>query len=373
MKIAINTRLMISGKLDGIGWFTYHTTRHLSTKYPEVEFIFIFDRPWNQEFIHNENVKAVSIGPPARHPFLYYLWYEHSIPRLIRQIKPDLLVHPDGFACLGLDIPQVSVIHDLNFEHFPADLPFMYRWYYRKYFPKFASKSKRIATVSEYSKQDMVNTYGVSGSKIDVVYNGVNEVYQPLDINSIDETRKSISEGKPYFLFVGSLHPRKNIAKMLRAFDLFCDHHGNTHKFVIVGEKKWWTQEIRITYEQMKHSSEVIFTGRMSIDELKNACGAAFCMLYVSVFEGFGVPIIEAMRCGVPVITSNTTSMPEVSGGAALLADPADADDICEKMLELAGDNDLQESMKQKGIARAGEFSWERTTGLLWDSMMKAL
>jgi glycosyltransferase involved in cell wall biosynthesis len=373
MKIAINTRLMISGKLDGIGWFTYHTTRHLSAKHPDVDFIFIFDRPWNSEFIHNDNVRGIRIGPPARHPLLYYMWYEHSLPKLLKDIRPDLLVHPDGFACLKTDIPQVSVMHDLNFEHYPGDLPFMYRKYYRLYFPKFASKARRLATVSEYSKQDIISTYSTDPGKIDVVYNGVNDVYEPLDEMTVMETRKSVSYGKPYFLFVGSLHPRKNIAMMLQAFDIFCTQNGNTHKFVIVGDKKWWTHEIKVTYEQMKHRSEVVFTGRMSIDELKNTCGAAFCMLYVSVFEGFGVPIIEAMRCGVPVITSDVTSMPEVAGGAALLAKPGDPADICDKMLSLAADEDLAASISRKGLIRSKDFSWERTSGLLWDCMMNAL
>jgi glycosyltransferase involved in cell wall biosynthesis len=373
LKIAINTRLLLKGKLDGIGWFTYHVCRLLAVQHPEVQFVFIFDRKWDPDFTNHPNVKSVHVGPPARHPLLYYAWFEYSLPRLLKKLQPDLLLNPDGFASLSTSVPQVSVMHDLNFEHFPGDLPYAYRKYYRYFFPRFANKVSRLATVSEYSKNDICTTYGIDKDRIDVVYNGVNPIYKPLAEDIKSKTRLEFSGGVPYFLFVGTLHPRKNIANMLLAFDRFLERTDTSYKLVIVGEKKWWTNDIKEAYDQLNHKDDVIFAGKVSTENLHRICASAFGMLYVSIFEGFGVPIIEAMRCGVPVITSDVTSMPEVSNGAALLTDPFSIQSIADAMGSLSGDGDLRQSLITKGMARAEEFSWERTSNLLWDCMMKSI
>ncbi len=372
MKIAINTRLLIKDRLDGIGWFTYHTTRLMCQNHPEVEFLFIFDRPFDPSFINSPNITPVYSGPPARHPFLYYLWFEHSLPRILKKHDPDILINPDGFMSLSTNIPQIPVIHDLNFEHFPKDLPFFYRHYYKFFFPRFARSAKRIATVSEYSKNDICNLYHVDDNKVDVVYNGVNEIYAPITDEVQTLTRSKVTGGSPYFLFVGSLHPRKNISNMLKAFDRFRKSVSDAYKMVIVGNKKWWTADLEETFNKMENKSDVIFLGRLPVEELKLVSASAFCSLYVSTFEGFGVPIVESMRCGVPVITSNVTSMPEIAGNAALLTDPFDPEGIAQQMLMLTKDQDLRDSLIKKGIIRAEEFSWHRTSSLLWDCVLNS-
>src|SRR5688572_8983280 len=118
-----------------MGWFAYHTLQRLSASHPEVEFIFFFDRQWSQEFIFNKNVTPVTLFPQARHPFLYYLWFEFAVPAALKKHKPDLFLSPDGYLSLSTQVPQVAVIHDLNFEHYPEDLPFLTGKYYQYYFP----------------------------------------------------------------------------------------------------------------------------------------------------------------------------------------------------------------------------------------------
>jgi len=371
MRIAVNTRLLLPGKLDGIGWFSYHTLKRITTSHPEVEFIFLFDRPWSDEFIFNKNITPVSVFPQARHPFLYYWWFEHSIPAALKKFRADLFLSPDGYLSLSTNVPQVSVIHDLNFEHYPADLPMLTRHYYLHYFPKFARKAQRIATVSEYSKHDIVSTYKIDPEKIDVVYNGVNEIYAPLRKDEVQNVRNKFSNGAPYFLFVGMLHQRKNIANLLRAFEQFRKTSSQPVKLLIVGHKKWWTDEMESVYNAMKYKEEIIFLGRQPIDDLVRITGAALAMTYVSYFEGFGVPIAEAMRCGVPVITSNVTSMPEVSGEAALLVDPFNVNDIAGAMQKIAVDASFAALLSQKGLEQSKKFSWEVTAGKLWECLMK--
>ncbi|MBU2466725.1 MAG: glycosyltransferase, partial [Bacteroidetes bacterium] len=168
IRIAVNTRLLIKNKLEGIGWFTYENLRRIVKNHPEVDFYFFFDRSPDQEFIFGKNVTALVLQPPARHPFLFVLWFEWSVNRALKQLKPDLFLSPDGYLSLRNNTPDLAVIHDLNFEHFPKDLPFLVRWYYRWFFPRFARKASRIATVSNFSKNDIFKQYGVPLSDIDV-------------------------------------------------------------------------------------------------------------------------------------------------------------------------------------------------------------
>lgn len=369
MKIAVNTRLLLKNKLEGIGWFSYETLSRITKNHPNDEFIFIFDRPWHNDFIFSDNITPVQIGPPSRHPFLWYAWFQISIPKILNQHQPDVFLSPDGYLSTNTNVPSLPVIHDINFEHYPKDLPFWYRKYYRHYFPKFAEKATRIATVSEFSKNDIAEKYKVDSNKIDVVYNGVSDRFKPLDKKEINETQKDLTNGNPYFVFVGAIHPRKNIAKILEAFEDFKSTGNYNHKLLLVGKKKWWTSEMEETFQTMKYKGDVIFKDNMNAQQVAQAIGAADALLYVSTFEGFGIPILEAMKCGVPVITSDVSSMPEVAGNAALLCSPFKSDSISEQMKRLVHEPNLSYSLIEKGLVRAKGFSWDKTSELLWKSL----
>jgi glycosyltransferase involved in cell wall biosynthesis len=371
MLIAVNTRMLIRDKMEGIGYFTYETMRRLTHQHPEHEFLFIFDRPFDESFIFSGNIKPVPVFPPARHPALWYLWYEWALPSVFRKYKPDLFISTDGYLPLSSPVPALAVFHDLNFEHFPKDLPLLNRMYYRYFFPRFAREAARIAAVSEFTRNDIIQTYRVDPAKIDVVYNGVNEKFNPASAEKIQATRNKFSRGNPYFLFVGALHARKNIANLLRAFDLFRSSTPSAVQLILTGQKRWWTEEMENAFRSMEHKSSVIFTGRMEEAELIDLTASALALTYVSVFEGFGIPIVEAMRCGVPVITSNVTSMPEISGGAAQLCDPFHPASICEAMTRVFADEPLRKSLIAKGHQRQEYFSWDRTAIGLWNSLEK--
>lgn len=373
MKIAVNTRLLIRNKLEGIGWFSYETLRRITQSHPEVDFYFIFDRKPDPTFLFGKNVTPIVVSPLARHPFLFVIWFEWSIMRVLKRIKPDLFLSPDGYLSLSTKIPSLAVMHDLNFEHFPEDLPWLVRLYYRFFFPRFAQKAKRIATVSNFSKEDIITQYKVKADKIDVVYNGANEMFMPLGKEIIAQTRQKFTGGHPYFLFVGSLHPRKNLARLFLAFDLFRSNNNSEIKLLVAGEKKWWTTTIRKAYEEMIHKDEIIFCGRLNSSDLHHVTASALAITYVSYFEGFGIPIVEAYRCGVPVITSNITSMPEVAGDAALLCDPYDIVSIAAAMERISSDCDLRTELIKKGLERAKVFTWDGAAERLWESILKAI
>lgn len=373
MRIAVNTRLLQKGKLEGIGWFTLETLKRMTKNHPEHEFIFIFDRPYDKDYIFSENITPVVIGPQARHPFLFIAWFEFRIPKILKKYKADLLLSPDGYLSLRTKVPQLAVIHDINFVHRPKDLPWLISKYYNYFFPRFANIAKRIATVSFYSKEDITRSFKVDYDKIDVVYDGVNHVIKPISEEAKIVVRRKYTEGSRYFLFVGALHPRKNICGLLKAFDAFKTIQKTDCKLVIVGGKMHKTGEIFETYENMRFKKDVVFTGRVSTPELHDIFGAAFALAFVPFFEGFGIPIVEAMSAGVPVICSNTTSIPEVGGNAVLYADPIKIDQITEAMIKLDGDPDLRKTLIEKGFIQKDKFSWDETARLLWMSIERAL
>jgi len=249
----------------------------------------------------------------------------------------------------------------------------MVRKYYRYFTPRFANKASRIATVSEFSKNDITEQYKIDPDKIDVVYNGVNEQYNPVNEDIKKEIKGKHTKGSDYFIYVGALIERKNLDNLFKAFDQFkksTDHHT---KLLIVGSKMWNNKELRDTYERMQFKEDIVFTGRLETEELCKVIGSALAMTYVSYFEGFGIPILEAFSAGVPVITSNVTSMPEVAGDAAILVDPFDIREIAEAMRNTTENESLREDLIQKGFERRKKFSWDQSAINLWQSIEKTI
>lgn len=359
--------------MEGMGWFGYESLKRITEKHPEHEFLFIFDRPYHEDFIFAKNVTPLVVFPPTRHPLLWIIWFELMLPFVLRKHKPDLFLSPDGMLSLLSKTKSLAVIHDLNFIYYKKDMPWLVEKYYNFFFPRFAKKSVRLATVSEYSKMDIVRNYGIDASKIDVVYNGSNALYSPISEEEKNKTKMEITSGNAYFLFVGAMHPRKNIVNLFKAFDAFKSQSKETIKLVIVGNKMYWRDDINACYEAMQFKNDVVFTGRLAPEKLKAVLGAALALTYVPYFEGFGIPIIEAFYSEVPVITSNITSMPEVAGDAALLVNPFSIEEISEAMKKIAEQPALRNQLIEKGRIRRQEFSWDKTAAKLWLSIEKAV
>ena len=241
------------------------------------------------------------------------------------------------------------------------------------FFPRFAHNATRVATVSQYSKQDICSTYGISKNKIDVVYDGAHEGYRQMGEAINSTTRAQYTNGAPYIIFVSTILKRKNLANLLLAFDKFKNQSQQPHKLVVVGRKVWWKEELADAYNKMTHAEEVLFVDHAEPSELTRLMSAATALVYPSFFEGFGIPIIEAFNAGVPVITSNITSMPEVAGNAALLVDPYSADDIASAISIVVSDEQVRNELIKNGHLRSNLFNWDKTANLLWESITKTL
>lgn len=359
MRVAVNTRLLIENELEGIGRFSYEILKELCKKNPEIQFDFIFDRPFSKKFIFNKNVTGHILTPKTRHPFLWYYWFEIKIPKLLKKIKPDVFLSLDGFISTSLKIKQIAVIHDINFEHHPENLPFFHRKYYQLFFPKFANKAKSIITVSKYSKKDIAENYNIKKNKIHVIYNGVSNIFKPIGQTEKEKIKNKYSSNYDYFIFIGSIHKRKNITNLIKAFNLYKSKTKSTTKLLIVGKKRWWSSEMKEAYEKNNYQNDILFTGYIEDKNLPKVLASAKGLCFPSLFEGFGLPIVEAMKCGVPVITSNTSSMPEICGEAGLKIDPNNINEIATAIKEIEDNTSLRKKLIKLGLKRSKIFNWK--------------
>lgn len=371
--IAVNTRMLLKNRLDGIGWFACQTLRRITRAHPEVDFVFLFDRPYDPDFLFAENVRGVIVAPPIRHGLLYYPWFQIAIKARLRRLAPDLFLSPDGLLSLGARCPQLAVVHDINFAHHPKDLPYWTQKFFNRYFPQYVQAAARIVTVSEFSRQDIVQTYDVDPHKIEVIYNGVNENFGPLSETAQQAIREKYTNGKNYFLFVGSLHPRKNVTRLIQAFAVFKEKSRSDMKLVIVGPNFWGEHSLHAALQKTAYKDDIIFTGRLDDDELARVMATACALTYVPYFEGFGIPLVEAMRSEIPIIAANVTALPEIAGGAALYVNPLAVEEIAQAMNQIYSDKNLRARLIAAGKIRGTEFSWDKTATQLWAAIEKIL
>lgn len=372
MRIAVNARLLLKDKLEGIGWFAHETISRMVRNHPEHQFIFFFDRPWHPDFIFGENVEPVLLKPQARHPFLYYIWTETSIPRALKKYKADVYFSPDMLGCLHTKVPVVFTIHDLAYKHYPEYMDLLHRWHYRRFMPRFAEAATKIIAVSEFTKQDIVTKLKVPEEKITVIYNGAHQQYKPLSHEEIEAVKAEYTNGEEFFLFTGALHPRKNIINLLKAFVYFKRRQRSPIKLVIVGRMAWQFEEIEKAKRLMPFKEDVVWTGYMGVEKLAKLTGGAYAMVFPSWFEGFGIPALEAMTCDVPVIVSDRSSLPEVVGKAGLLVNPEMPEDIAAKMMALYKDEQLRNHLIKNAREQRKKFNWDQSAEKLWEVLNDA-
>lgn len=366
MDIAVNTRLLLPNRLEGIGWFAHELLHRIVRKHPEHTFHFLFDRPFDASFIFGDNVVPHVLFPPARHPLLWYWWFEWRVAAKLKHIQPALFFSPEAYLSIRSKFPVIMTVHDLSLLHYPAHVGWANRKYVHHYYPRFVQRANHIITVSQYSKQDIIDHYPEAANKVSIVYNGAREEYAPTDTATIAAIRKRYTNGAPYFLYVGALQPRKNIERLLQAFDQFKTTTAAPHQLLLVGRKAWMTDTIETAYQDMKHKIAVQFLDYQPVDVVATLMASAHALAYVSLFEGFGIPILEALQCGIPVLTANTTSMPEVAGEAGICVDPFSIQAMADGFTKLATDEAAYASYKANTGVQAARFTWEHSADQLW-------
>lgn len=367
MRIAVNTRVMLKDRMEGVARYTYEITRRLVLDHPEDEFYFFFDRDYDDEFLFAENVTGVILNPQARHPALWITWFEISIPKALEKYKIDVFFSPDGYLSLRTDVPTLLTSHDLAYLHYPKHIPFLVRKYYENYFPKFHKRANHIMAVSKFTKEDIMTQYGIAAEKITVSYNSVADNFKPIDSVHKVDVRLAYTDGKPYLIYLGSIHPRKNIVRLIHAFDEFCKTN-ESHDLIILGRWAWNNDVIAATISNSDNLERIKLIDDMKGD-ISEVLAAADALVYISLFEGFGLPLIEAMSCEVPVITSDRGALKEVAHDAALLVDPENVPQIAEAMESIVNDDKLRIDLIEKGKKRVQDFSWDESAKLVYQQL----
>ncbi len=373
MKIAVNARF--SGQIitEGYGRFTNGLVDAMASAEPGDEFIMMYDRQPEVSFIRRRNVREMVKGPAARHPLLWKLWYDVSMPAMAGKVKADVIFSPDGFCSLRSSIPQVLAIHDLAYLHFPAGISRFYRWYYRHYTPQFIRKARHIVTVSEFSMRDIIDHYPQAKGKISVIHNAADAGFRPLDWKTKEVVKEKYAGGSEYFLYAGSIHPRKNLLNLLKGFSWFKKRQRSSMKLVLAGRLAWGADEFIKLLQSYKYREEVILAGYVPDLEMQQLAGSAYALVYPSYWEGFGLPVLEAMQSGVPVITSSNSSMPEICGDAAMYCEPGDSEAWGKAMGQLYKDENYRSELIEKGMAKASEFRWEKSAEKLREIFENAI
>lgn len=357
---------------DGISRFTYEVIKRITSNNPSHEFVLIFDREYDRSLLFSKNAVGITLKPATRHPLLWYYWHEWQLPKILQKTGADLFLSPDGIISLNSSIPAIPVIHDLSFYHRPKDIPYHISLYYRYFFRKFAEKAVRIITVSGFSKNDISSCLNIDKNRIDVAYNGVSEYFTPVPAQESEEFVQKLTGGVPYFLFVGNFSPRKNIPGVINAYNHFRATTLFNHKLVLTGGKLFLNSETDKLIRSSLWSSDIILTGSVRHENLRHLYSGSTALLFVPWFEGFGIPAAEAMRCGTPVILSNTTSLPEIGGTAAIFVDPADITGISNGMEKVVYDSSLRTSMSRAGIIESQKFTWDNCAESVWESIKLA-
>lgn len=312
--------------------------------------------------IHKKDIRGS--GPRIRYD-------QFGIRRDMLSLHPDVVHYP---ANVGSVLPMrnmVITIHDLTFFHNPSWYRFERVHYYRWSVARSAKQASRIITVSTASANEICKILGVPADRIDVVYNGVDERY-----TARNEGEQLAAQGKyrlpnRYFLFVGTIEPRKNVARIIQAWSKIA---GDVKEdLVIAGREGWKVGPIRLEAELVGQPKRIHFPGFIEDEDLPAIMSGATALVYPSLYEGFGIPVAEAMACGVPVLTSNVSSLPEVAGDAALTVDPTDIDGLAECMRTLSTDEPVRADLSVKGLERAKRYTWSKAAELTLASYRKVL
>lgn len=371
MRIAINTRFLIKDKLEGMGWHNYELCRELVRQHPDDEFLFLFDRPFDRAFLFGDNVRGVVLPPPARRPLLWQLWFDWAIPAYFRCWQPDVFFSPDGYCSLRTQVPTLMLVHDLAYLHYPAQIPAWGLRYYQKYIPRFMERADHICTISEFGRRDLQAHFTLPADKVTVAPNAVRAGFAPVAPERQAELRQQYADGQPYFFYLGALHPRKNVARLITAFDRFKQLTGAPVKLLIGGRLAWQTGEVAVACTQAVHRADIELLDYLPDSVLPELLGSALALCYVSLFEGFGLPILEAMQAEVPVITSNRSSMPEVAGDAALLVEPTSVNAIAQAMQRIWEEPRLRQQLIEAGRIERQRYSWSETARLVYEQLLR--
>lgn len=310
---------------------------------------------------------------------LNFLFWYFNWPKIDKMIGgADIFFMPNIiFGSVSRRTKLVITIHDLSFERYPETFSFKRRLWHGFINPKkICRRADKIIAVSDSTKSDLVSPYGLNQEKIAVIHSGIPEIFKVISRNDGKLLEIKGRHNLPYkfILYLGTIEPRKNIVGIIRAYNRLREINSgelNKYKLVIAGSRGWKDEKIFSEIKKSPFGEDIIIHGFIGSEEKPYFYNLASLFVYPSFFEGFGFPPLEAMACGVPVIASNTSSLPEIAGSAGILIDPDKPDEIYQAMREILLNKELREKLREKGLEQAKKFNWKKTAEEFLGSMNK--
>ncbi len=365
MRIAIDVTTL-RGRISGVGYYTARIVEHLAealgSEGSEVsELLLLSNGPVD---------RALPVGARAVPGFRFPIrsvWMQFLLPLLLRRLRPDLVHYTNYLAPAVSPGPYVVSVHDMSLTRTPEHHTLKKRLLTASLVPRVARRARLILTPSLATSRDVVEDLGLPADRVVSIPYAAAEMFRP-----VAERPPYPGLDRPYFLFVGTIEPRKNLVRLLNAFAEFARDVPGVN-LVLSGQRGWKCEEIYARAKEKDVADRIVFLDYVDEATLPSLYSHALACVYPSLFEGFGFPVVEAMSCGTPVLTSNTTSLGEIGTGAALLVNPFDTQALANGLRSLARDPALREDLRTRGFARAATFSWQETGRRTIEAYQKAL
>ncbi len=368
MIIAVNTRLRKEEQPEGYEAFLFGLLNHLTKQFPQHQFLFIFDKPYPGYISFSKNVTPIITGPETNTSLRLQYWFNYKIPAILRKHKADVFVSMEGISSLRTKTSQCLLLSDMSFLQHPELVKKSQARFFKKNTAAFLAKAKSVATVSTYTRSLIANQYKINAASISVINPGIDEIFKPVDWEEKEIIKEKYSEGKAYFLFSGEIDQRSNLINLLKAFSFFKKRQKSNMMLLITGNAGEAFKKELSTY---KFRNDVLLLEKMALEDLAKITAAAYALIYPVVYADFALPVLRAMQCSVPVITSNAGALPGICGDAVLYCKHDDFKDIAENMMLVFKDEGKANELVLAGNALLPQYQYNNSADLLMQCILK--
>lgn len=363
MRIGIEAQRIFRKNKHGMDYVVLQEIKEIQKMDAKNEY-FVFVAPGEDRCLEDsKNVHIIEIGGN-----FYPLWEQFTLPKAVKELNLDMLHCTSNTAPIRCKIPLILTLHDIIFLE-PRDKQnkSLYQnlgWFYRRMVvPRILKKCRRIITVSEFEQNNIISKLGLPRKQVAMIYNGYNDWFRPMEDTDCVFAKYMAERG--YLFFLGNTDPKKNTERTLIAYSKYLERSSVKRKLLMADLDRHYLNDIIERNHIENILSHIEMPGYIVNTDLPYVYSAAFAFLYTSLRESFGIPLLESMACGTPVVTSNTSSMPEIAGPDAILVNPESADEICEQLLKLENDKTFYQQQVEMGLQRAKLFSWKYTADQL--------
>jgi glycosyltransferase involved in cell wall biosynthesis len=369
MTIAINTRLNKETQPEGYEVFLFEMLGHLTRRFPEHKFIYIFDQPYHAKQIFAKNVLTIVAGPKTSSTLRLQYWFNYRIPAILRKHKADVLLSMEGICSLRTKVPQCLLLSDLGFLDHPQLLKRSQARFYKKNTLAFLAKAKSITTASGFSRSLIADRYKINAEGITVIDPIIDNIFKPIDWEEKELIKEKYTDGKAYFLFSGDVNERSNLINLLKAFSFFKKRQRSSMLLLIAGNAD---ESFKTALKTYKLRTEVKLLEGLEKEALAKITAAAYALVYPVLYAGLALPVVQAIHCAVPVITTDEPALTASFGEAALYADPDDHEDIAEKMMLVFKDENKANEMVKAGNELMNQDEAGKNADLLMQCILNA-